>query len=889
MGMELEVSMMTRPWNGSGRIGPSLRLPMLACLVVMVLASSSAAFAEAEAHQAKFSSGETVDFEVDVFPILEERCISCHGHSVQTNGLRLDHRDAAQRGGHSGRAILPHNSAQSPLIRRISSTQDGFRMPPDGSRLSADQVGILRRWIDQGAPWSPSQPITDSDRAPTADSHWAFQRVRPAEPPEVERAEWVRNAIDQFVLGKLEAEGVAPSPVADKSTLLRRASLDLIGLPPSAGETKAFLNDSEPGAYGRLVDRLLDSKHYGEKWARHWLDLARYADSDGYTQDLARPAAWRWRSWVIDALNEDMPFDEFTRLQLAADLLDSPSPDQLAATGFHRNTLRNREGGTIYAQSRFEETVDRANTVATTWLGLTVECAQCHNHKYDPISQEDFYSFYAFFDNVQDLHIDAPLAGEMGPYLRTRGEYVAKRQEMLDEHEVPLLQPEWERQMKIAAANPGDRTDWDLCYDVLYQMTDGGWEVLYKEPSERTYRESEMLTDYFIDWYNTVVSKERIEELQFKELRSKLRDLEASFPQLTEARIIRERPQLRRTHLRVRGQWDRRGIEVEPRTPAFLPPLEAGGRATRLDLAAWLLSEENPLTARVAVNRMWQEFFGRGLARTSEDFGVQGAPPSHPELLDWLAAEFMARGWSMKRMHKLIVMSAAYRQSSRARPDLAERDPENEWLARQNRLRLPAELLRDSALSVSGLLSPVVGGPSVYPPQPQGVTDITYEWDTVRWPESTGPDRYRRGLYTFFLRTSPYPQMMVFDAPDSHRVASRRRRSNTPLQALNLLNDEVFFEAAHGLALRALAASAPGWRDRLDRMFEMALSRLPSEPEADDLERSHSRLVELFRMSPSDASELVQIRVDGRPPAEIAAWIGIGRILMNTDEFITRE
>ena len=824
-----------------------------------------------------------------MLPILRNRCISCHGPSTQTNGLRLDRRNAALRGGYSGRAILPHDSAQSPLILRISSGLDGFRMPPAGARLTAEQVGILRRWIDQGAPWPQAQPATDLRRPSVAASHWSFQRVRPPLPPEVARAEWIRNPIDRFVLAKLETVGVAPSPAADKSTLLRRASLDLVGLPPSPGEAREFLGDSEPGAYERLVDRLLDSEHYGEKWARHWLDLARYADSDGYTQDLARPAAWRWRNWVIDALNEDMPFDEFTRLQLAADLLESPSPDQLAATGFHRNTLRNREGGTIYEQSRFEETIDRVNTVATTWLGLTVECAQCHDHKYDPITQGDFYSIYAFFDNVQDLHIDAPMPGEMGPYLRTRSEYLAKRRALLEEHHVPALQPEWERQMKIAAANPGERTDWDLCYDVLYQMTDGGWEVLYKKPSRRTFREREMLTDYFIDWYNTVVSKERIQELQFKELRKKLRDLKASYPQLTEARIIRERSQTGTTHLRVRGQWDRRGVEVEPRTPAFLPSLRVGGRATRLDLADWLLADENPLTARVAVNRMWQEFFGRGLVRTSEDFGVQGAAPSHPELLDWLAAEFKARGWSMKRIHKLIVMSAAYRQSSDTRPKLAQRDPENSWLARQNRLRLPSEIVRDSALHVGGLLSPAIGGPSVYPPQPKGVTEITYDWDTVRWPESAGPDRYRRGLYTFFLRTSPYPQMMIFDAPDSHRVASRRRRSNTPLQALNLLNDEVFFEAARGLALRTLAASPRRWRDRLDRMFEITLGRLPSQSESGELERSHARLLTLFQQSPADASQLVQIDLEGRSPPEVAAWIGIARMLLNTDEFITRE
>ena len=699
----------------------------------------------------------------------------------------------------------------------------------------------------------------------------------------------MRNPIDRFVLSRLDIEGFEFSREAGKSTLLRRLSLDLIGLPPSLSDARAFLDDPAPEAYERLVDRLLDSQHYGEKWARHWLDLARYADTDGYTQDLARPHAWRWRNWVIDALNDDMPFDEFTTLQLAADLLENPTPGQLAATGIHRNTLRNREGGTIYEQSRFEETLDRANTVATAWLGLSVECAQCHDHKYDPITQKDFYSLYAFFDNAKDVHIDAPLPGEMGPYLSKRAEYEQRRQELLEEHHVPDLQPEWERQMKIAGANPGDRTDWDLCYDVLYQMTDGGWEVLHKAPGARTFREQEMLTDYFIDWYHTVVSKERAEELQYKELRKKLRSLKASYPQLSEARIIRERDGPGRTFLRIRGEWDRKGIEVEPWTPAFLPRLPVQGRASRRDLARWILSEDNPLTARVAVNRMWQEFFGRGLVRTSEDFGTQGAMPSHPELLDWLAREFMDGGWNMKRMHKLIVMSATYRQSSKDRPDLAETDPQNTRIARQNRLRLPSEILRDSALFASGLLSPRIGGPSVYPPQPKGVAELTYDWDTERWPESRGPDRYRRGLYTFFRRTAPYPQMMIFDAPDSHRAASRRRRSNTPLQALNLLNDEVFLEAARGLALRVITESPPDWHKRLERMFQLALSRLPSELETSELLQSYRRQTLLLSQSPADVTRLVPVRWSDFDPMQVAAWTGLGRILMNTDEFITRE
>ena len=834
-------------------------------------------------------TGEQVEFDRDIYPLIQKRCHSCHGADVQTNGLRLDRREAALRGGYSGPAILPHASARSPLIQRVASEREGFRMPPGPLPLTSAEIGILRTWIDQGAPWPQVEPEKADRNRLRKDEHWSFQAIRRPEPPAVERSGWTRNPVDRFVLAKLEAEGVAVSPTADKRILLRRLSLDLIGLPPTPTETRAFLEDTAPGAYERLVDSLLDSRHYGEKWARHWLDLARYADSDGYTQDLDRPYAWRWRNWVIDALNDDMPFDEFTTLQLAADLLENPTPDQLAATGFHRNTLRNREGGTKYEQSRFEETLDRTNTVATAWLGLTVECAQCHDHKYDPITQADFYALYAFFDNLRDIHIDAPLPGELGPYLSKRSEYEARRQALLEEHRVPELQPPWERELKIAARNPGARTDWDLCYDVLFQMTDGGWEVLGKPPSERTFREREMLTDYFVDWYQTVVSKERIEELQFKDLRKKLDALKASYPSLSEARIVRERDEKGKTFLRLRGQWDRKGIEVQPGPPAFLPSLRTRGRATRLDLARWLLAEENPLTARVVVNRMWQEFFGRGLVRTSEDFGMQGESPSHPQLLDWLAAEFRSHAWSMKSMHKLIVMSATYRQASSARPELLQWDAENVWISRQNRLRLPAEIVRDSALRVSGLLAPAIGGPSVYPPQPKGVADLTYDWDTERWKASTGPNRYRRGLYTFFRRTAPYPQLMNFDAPDANRTVSRRHRSNTPLQALNLLNDEVFLEAARALAVRVVSGSPMDWNHRLERMFALTLCRLPTDREAERLADSYRRQKSILAGSPAVAKQLTLVSPRGHSQADVAAWVGVGRILLNTDEFVTRE
>jgi len=834
-----------------------------------------------------------VDFANDVEPILHERCYLCHGPSQQMSGFRLDLKAKALEGGYSGPAIQPGDSASSLLIQKVSAADPKLRMPPVGEPLSRQQTGILRAWIDQGAEWPDepkAPPLSEEQRDTLRTQHWAFRPIQRPEPPAVRSEEWVRNPIDRFILAKLEAEGVEPAPEADKYTLIRRVSLDLTGLPPAPAEIRDFVNDGSEDAYEKLVERLLESPHYGEKWAQHWLDVARYADSDGYEKDLSRPWAWRWRHWVINALNEDMPFDEFTKLQIAGDLLPGATVEDKVATGFHRNTLRNREGGTKYGQTRFEETVDRASTAGMVWLGLTVECAQCHDHKYDPISQRDFYSLYAFFDNVRDIHINAPLPGELGPYLHKRDEYLARRQELLEEYKVTGLQPAWERKMKLAGENPGKWTDWDLCYDVLFQMTDGGWEVLYKNPEQRTFREKEMLADYFIEWYWTVVPKERYEELKFKELQKKLRQLKESYPQLSQARIIQERKEPKTTRLRVRGQWDREGVAVAPGVPAFLPSLEKGDeRPNRLDLAEWLVSPDNPLTARVAVNRMWQALFSRGVVVTSEDFGSQGAAPSHPELLDWLAAEFISRGWSMKQMHKLIVLSAAYRQSSQARPELSERDPDNAWVGRQNRVRLPAELIRDAALQASGLLYTKVGGPSVFPPQPDGVAELTYAWDADRWQDSAGKDRYRRGTYTFFQRTAPYPQLINFDAPGGVKAVSRRRTSNTPLQALNLLNDEVFVEAAQALAARVLIEAPEDWDRRLDYAYLLCLSRKPTEAERQAMRKSFDRHKAILDRNPESIRKLVLSDLPGEQPLQIAAWVGMGRVLMNLDEFITRE
>jgi hypothetical protein len=585
-----------------------------------------------------------------------------------------------------------------------------------------------------------------------------------------------------------------------------------------------------------------------------------------------------------------MPYDRFTVAQIAGDLLRNATLDDRIATGFYRNTLKNREGGVKLEQTFFEETVDRANTVSMVWLGLTAGCAQCHDHKYDPISQKDYYQFYAFFDNLEEDSIDAPMAGEMGPYLAKRREYLEKRQELLEKYSVPKLMPEWEDKVRLAAKSPGKWPDWDITYDVLFQMTDGGHKWIWIDPAKRTYKQQEILTDYFIEWYHFVVPKARFEELKFKELKTKLRGLKRSYPQLSQAAVVVESPHPHETYLRVRGDYQRNGIQVQPASLSALPALQSERRPTRLDLAKWIVSRQNPLTARVAVNRMWQEFFGRGLVRTSEDFGHQGDKPSHPELLDWLASEFMDNGWKLKRMHKLVVMSATYRQSSQDRPELKERDPGNELLARQNRLRLPAEAIRDCALSASGLLYPVIGGKSVFPPQPAGVADLTYAWDAERWTESKGPDRYRRGLYIFFQRTAPYPQLVNFDAPDANLAVSRRNRSNTPLQALNLLNDPVFVEAGQALAMRILNESPADLERRLEYAFELCLNREPTSGEKQVARESFGKLKAILDREDAKAvRQLVPIETPLVDPVEAAAWFGLSRAMLNTDEFITRE
>ena len=832
----------------------------------------------------------SVDYLRDIKPIFESRCYSCHGPQQQSSGLRLDLREDALRGGNSGPSIHPGNSAESKLIHLVAGVKEGEVMPLVGERLTRQEVGILRAWIDNGADWpavaDPENTKAETDPSSEKSSHWSFQPIERPEVPAVRKRNWIRNPIDAFVLARLEQEGIAPSAQADQITLIRRLSLDLIGLPPTPEDVSKFLMDNRSDAYEHLVDRLLESEHYGEKWATHWLDLARYADSDGYEKDWVRPHAWRYRHWVIDALNRDMPFNQFTIEQIAGDLIPNATTAQKVATGFHRNTLTNREGGVDIEQFRFEQVIDRANTVGTVWLGLTVGCAQCHDHKYDPISQKDYYRLFAFFDGDEEVNIEAQLPGEMGPYLRALPGYLERRQALLEEYGAPALQPAWEKRMLETAANPGKWTDWDEAYDALEKTLDNGNKILKTDPPRRPRKERTALEDHFARNYNRVLSKERQEELKFKELYEKLLEMRESFPALSQAQTITTSQNPIETHVHLRGDYQAKGIRVQPGTLEFLNSVPSDPKPNRLTLARWITSGENPLTARVAVNRLWQELFGQGLVRTPEDFGTQGQRPSHPKLLDWLATEFVSRDWGIKAMIKTIVVSAAYRQSSQEGPSLESSDPDNVLLARQSRLRLPAELIRDAALAASGLLNPSIGGKSVRPPQPKEVVDVGFG-NSVKWEESRGAGRYRRGLYIHFQRTVPYPFLMNFDASEKNVTSCRRNRSNTPLQALNLLNDPVFLEAAQALAARTLQEVPGGFDARLEHAFRLCLTRDPRSSE-------RTRLTEYFRqqqqMLDSETAQLLfPLDLDGVDRIQAAAWVGLSSVLLNLDEFVSRE
>jgi hypothetical protein len=724
--------------------------------------------------------------------------------------------------------------------------------------------------------------------------HWAFQPpVRPSLPA-VNNTAWPRNAIDYFILARLEKEGNAPSPEADRYTLIRRLYLDLIGLPPSPVEVDAFVQDASPDAYEKVIERLLASPHYGERWGRQWLDLARYADSNGYSIDAAR-SIWPYRDWVIRALNADMPFDDFVIDQMAGDLLPNATVDQKVATGFHRNTPINQEGGIDVEQFRVDSIYDRVNTTGSVFLGLTVGCAECHDHKFDPITQKDYYQLFAFLNNDDEPVLELGSSEQVALRRRIVAERTAleKSFKTLDRATDAALEA-WERGLthETRALLPPDI---QFIFNIAVNGRDERQVELLRSSFRTADKTRHVIGGLFAPLPFTALAHAHL-LLRRNEMEKKLADLKQREPDIAATLVLKQRPAARTTNIHMGGDFLRKGAKVEAAVPTWLAPAAAG--KSRLDLARWLVDGRNPLTARVTVNRIWQSHFGQGVVETENDFGTQGTPPSHPELLDWLACEFAACGfargkaspqaaWSLKQLHRLIVNSATYRQSSKARPELANLDPRNKLLARMPRLRLEAELVRDAALTASGLLNPKIGGPSVFPPQPDGVFKFTQV--PRNWKADVGPNRYRRGLYTYFWRSAPHPALMAFDAPDAVLVCTRRNRSNTPLQALTLLNDEAFFEFAGALARRILQNPPENDAQRIEQMFRLCLSRPPRSMELQRLEQLLGELRHDYGGNETEAARLVSgSNKDGNMP-ERAAWIMLGRVLLNLDEFITRE
>lgn len=827
-----------------------------------------------------------IDFRTDIEPIFRQRCVACHGPASQSGGLRLDRAAAAIRGGYSGPAIKVGDGAGSRLVQMLSRpASEGPVMPLDGERLPAEQINRIAAWIDQGAAW-PDSRASGTEPSPDA-AHWSF--VPPVRPkiPKTRAAGRVRNPIDSFIAAKLESAGLEASPEAPPAVLLRRLSLDLTGIPPSPGEITAF--SSGEISYEQAVERLLASPHSGEMQALHWLDQARFAESDGYQADYVRPFAWRWRHWVIDAFNRNLGFDRFTVEQVAGDLIPGADRGQVVATGFHRNALHNREGGFPLEMDRVERVVERTSTAATVWLGLTAGCARCHDHKFDPISQKDFYSLYAFFNTAIERDIDAPLPGERRAYMARRPEFARRRAELFERYRVPELQDYWERRILAAATDPGTSLEpiWKILWDLLEFELDGGAETVRTAPEQRTAKQSDRLSAYFVG--NVVGGYDfqtpaGFEDLDFAELKREFKALQERFPALTQAYTMAESPDPPDTRILVRGDYRNPGIRVDPSAPSALPPLPAGQR-DRLALAQWLVSADNPLTARVTVNRLWQRYFGTGLVSTSDDFGTRGERPSHPELLDWLAVEFIENGWDTKALIRLIVTSSTYRQSSDVRPDLSEVDPANRLLARQSRIRLPAEIIRDSAFAAAGLLDRRIGGTSVRPYLPEGATEIGFG-NFVKWPQSEGADNFRRGLYIFRQRTLPYPQLETFDAPDNVQVVCKRDRSTTPLQALTLLNDPVFEEAAVHLGERIQREGGPTVDQRLRYAFRLCLSREPSAAELQRLAAYHDRQRQIF-VEEAESSQFAGQSIRS-PAGEGAVWAAVASVLLNLAEFLTR-
>ncbi len=1096
-------------------------------LFFVLLASASLAgiFAATPAAPAAEAPTKPVDFNREVRPILSDNCFKCHGpdEKMRMAKMRLDETEGlfVDRGGY--KIIVPGDSAHSKLYQKISAKEAGFRMPPaySGKTLTEKQVETIKQWIDQGAKW---------------ETQWSFVAPKRPAVPEVKDKPWVRNPIDSFVLARLEAEGMKPSEEADKATLLRRVSFDLTGLPPTPAEVDSFVADKSPNAYEKRVEQLLASPHYGERMAMEWLDLARYSDTHGYHIDSLR-AMWPWRDWVIAAYNQNMPYDQFTVKQLAGDLLPNASLDDKIATGFNRNNMINFEGGAVPQEYHAEYVIDRASTTGTVWLGLTVGCARCHDHKFDPIRQKDFYQLVAYFNTIPERGLDGFL-GNADPVLPLP---TAAQQHQLDdvhtqlnttlaslpEKEIVAQRNEWQKTALAGMTEPssqglvayypldGDLADasgqhhdgkavrGDLVYDEgkvgkaaefsgetqvtfgnigdfdrgdrfavalwlrtspasamkLVQKRDSsehwqGYELAIDDPAynrpqrglfhfvvrlaakwpddaievrtkerfpaakfphlvvnydgsgkasgvkfyvngkpasaevvkdnltgsfrtpapleignkangkpfegelddlriysrgvnneeaenlgirmpvrsllvamagkpaheivalqpEKPPAEAEIgaeeiaetpaakatrlegehqaaLSEYYLKY--AAPEKDRRQYAQLVELREQKSTLQDS---ITSVMVMTEMKKPRDTFILGRGQYDNPQEKVAPGVPAFLPPLPPGAPANRLALAQWLVDPKNPLTARVAVNRYWQYCFGTGIVKTAEDFGSQGEQPSHPQLLDWLATEYISNGWDTKAMMRMIVTSSTYRQSSRETREMADRDPENRLLARGPRFRLPAEMVRDNALDVAGLLNTRIGGPSVYPYQPKGLWEemaFGGGFSAQTYTPSTGEDLYRRSMYTTWKRTVPPPSLTTFDAPDREKCTARRTLTNTPLQALVLLNDPTYVEASRVLAEKTISQAGHDPEKRVNYAFRMVTDREPQPQErAVLLALAREELAE-YRRDKTSAIKLIGVGAEKRnpklDPAELAAWTTVTSTILNMDETITKE
>ena len=823
-----------------------------------------------------------VDFNRDIRPILSDNCYPCHGPDAKARkaDLRLDTRDGAFRVKDGKRVLNSGHSAQSELHRRLVATDPDDLMPPAKSnrKLSPAQIELVRRWIDEGAQWS---------------QHWAF--VAPGRPavPRVQNPEWPRNPIDHFILAELEKNALAPAPAAARETLLRRVTLDLTGLPPTLAELDAFLADTSADAYEKVVNRLLASPRYGERMVWDWLDAARYADSNGYQGDQER-TMWPWRDWAVRALNENLPFDQFTLWQVAGDLLPNATLEQKLATGFNRNHMINGEGGRIAEENRIEYLFDQTETLGTVWLGATLNCTRCHDHKFDPLTMRDYFGLLAFFNNTPVNGGGG--SGQTAPVIEVGSPEQSEKLEAARKEVTALAAKISEREKELFPRAAGksaadSETAAKLAANIL--------KDLKQAPASRT---PDGLRDLAAAWK----AKDAAYSELVTQLRAAMERRDAANKGFPRVMVMEEMAKPRDTFMLIRGDYTKLGEKVSLAVPASLPPLPKTAPPNRLGLAQWLISPEHPLTARVTVNRYWATFFGTGLVKTLEDFGVQGEKPSHPELLDWLAVEFMNPSktaaaktgdttaaaptpWNVKRLHKLIVLSATYRQSARVTPALLERDPENRLLARAPRHRLPSWMLRDQALAASGLLTEKIGGPPVKPYQPAGIWEEA-TFGNKKYVQDHGDALYRRSLYIFWRRI--VGPTMFFDVSNRQNCTVKTPRTNTPLHALATLNDVTFVEAARALAERVLVASDSP-ETRVVTAFRLATSRQPSAVEVQILAARLGTLIQQYAADPPAALKLLALGESKRnatlDPVEHAAYTGLCSLILNLDEAISKE